>query len=167
MLVACEYSGVVRDYFAALGHFAVSCDLLPSETRGRHYRGDVFDIIDDGWDMLIAFPPCTYLCVSGMHYTVRGLRDPKLTEDAVDFFLRLWNSSIPKICIENPIGIMSSRLRKPDQIIQPYQFGHDASKATCLWLKNLPKLPIDPLLYVEPRILAGKPRWGKPNKRRS
>ncbi len=146
VLVACEYSGTVRDAFIALGHDAISCDLLPTDRPGPHYQGDVFDIINDGYDLMIAHPPCTYLSVSGMHWTVRGLRDPQLTEDAADFFMKLANANIPKIAIENPVCIMSSRWRKPDQIVQPWWFGHDASKKTCLWLKNLPLLiPTDKL----------------------
>ncbi len=163
VLVACEYSGRVRDAFIARGHTAMSCDLLPTDVVGPHYQGDVFDIINDGWDLMIAHPPCTYLSVSGMHWTTRGLRDPQLTEDALDFVQRLMNAPIAKITIENPISVISSRIRKPDQIINPYQFGHDASKKTCLWLKNLPALI--PTQYVEPRIVitpSGKPakRWG-------
>ena len=140
LLVACEYSGRVRDAFRALGWDATSCDLLPSETPGPHHTGRVEDIIGDGWDMLIAFPPCTYLCSSGMHWTRRGLRDPKLTEEALDFVRLFLDAPIPKVAVENPIGVISSRIRKPDQIIHPHQFGEDASKATCLWLKGLPLL---------------------------
>ena len=157
ILIACEYSGTVRDAFAAKGHYALSCDLLPTDAPGLHYQGDVFDIINDGWDMMIAHPPCTYLSVSGMHWTARGLRDPQLTEDALDFVTRLMAASIPRIAIENPISVISSRIRKPDQIINPWQFGHDASKRTCLWLKNLPLLT--PTDIVEPRIVNGKKRW--------
>lgn len=140
VLIACEYSGIVRDAFIRGGHDAISCDLLPTESPGPHYQGDVFDIINDGWDLMIAHPPCTYLSVSGMHWTTRGLRDPKLTEDALEFVKRLMDAPIPKIAIENPVSVISSRIRKPDQIIQPWMFGHDASKKTCLWLKNLPLL---------------------------
>jgi len=140
VLIACEYSGIVRDAFIARGHDAMSCDLLPTDAPGPHYQGDVFDVIGDGWDMMIAHPPCTYLSVSGMHWTTRGLRDPKLTEDALDFVRALMNAPIPKICIENPVSVISSRIRKPDQIIQPWYWGDDASKKTCLWLKSLPKL---------------------------
>jgi site-specific DNA-cytosine methylase len=140
VLVACESSGTVRDAFRALGHDALSCDLLPSDNGGPHYQGDVTDILGEGWDLMIAHPPCTYLSVSGMHWTTRGLRDPKLTEDALDFVRLLMAAPIPRICIENPVSIISSRIRKPDQIIQPWQFGDDASKKTCLWLKGLPML---------------------------
>ncbi len=140
VLVACEYSGRVRDAFLALGHQAMSCDLLPTDAPGPHHQGDVFDVINDGWDLMIAHPPCTYLSVSGMHWTTRGLRDPQLTEDAMVFVERLMNASIKRIALENPVSIISSRIRKPDQIIQPWWFGEDASKKTCLWLKDLPKL---------------------------
>ena len=158
VLVACEYSGRVRDAFIAHGHDALSCDLLPTDSPGPHYQGDVMDIIAGGWDLMVAHPPCTFLSVSGMHWTTRGLRDPKLTEDALDFVKLLMAAPIPRIAIENPISVISSRIRKPDQIITPYQFGHDASKKTCLWLKNLP--PLRPTSYVEPRIVNGRPRWG-------
>jgi hypothetical protein len=158
ILIACEYSGVVRDAFIAKGHEAMSCDLLPTDVAGPHYQGDVMDIINDGWDLMIAHPPCTYLSVSGMHWTTRGLRDPKLTEDALGFVKQLMDAPINKICIENPVSIISSRLRKPDQSVNPYHFGHDASKKTCLWLKNLPLLT--PTDFVEPRIVNGKKRWG-------
>ena len=157
VLVACEYSGTVRDAFLAKGHEAMSCDLLPTDVPGPHYQGDVFDIINDGWDLMIAHPPCTYLSVSGMHWTKRGLRDPKLTEDALSFVRSLLDASIGKIALENPISIISSRIRKPDQIVNPWQFGHDASKKTCLWLKNLPLL--HPTKIIEPRIVEGKKRW--------
>ena len=140
VLIACEYSGVVRDAFIAKGHDALSCDLLPTDKPGPHYQGDVFDIINNGWDLMIAHPPCTYLAVSGMHWTTRGLRDPKLTDDALNFVQRLMEAPIERIALENPVSVISSRIRKPDQIIQPWWFGHDASKKTCLWLKNLPLL---------------------------
>lgn len=151
VLVACEFSGTVRDAFASLGHDAWSCDLLPSETKGNHYQGDVLDILGDRWDLMIAHPPCTYLAVSGMHWTTRGYRDPKLTEDALDFVQRLLKAPIPKIALENPVSVISSRIRKPDQIIHPYWFGDDASKKTCLWLKGLPKLQPDPKIVIAPR----------------
>jgi hypothetical protein len=157
VLIACESSGVVRDAFKALGHHAVSCDLLPTEKEGHHYQGDIFDIINHHWDLLIAHPPCTYLCSSGMHWTTRGFRDPQLTEDALLFVQRLMDAPIQRIAIENPVGAISTLIRKPDQIIQPYQFGDDASKKTCLWLKGLPILK--PTQYMEPRIVNGKQRW--------
>lgn len=158
VLVACEYSGRVRDAFRALGHDAVSCDLLPSDAGDPHHHGDVLEIINDGWDLMIAHPPCTYLSVSGMHWTARGLRDPQLTEDALTFVRLLLDAQIPRIAVENPISVISSRIRKPDQVIQPYQFGHDASKATCLWLKGLPLLM--PTQEIPPRIVDGRKRWG-------
>jgi hypothetical protein len=160
VLVACEYSGVVRDAFLRAGHYALSCDLLPCESTasGDHYQGDVRDVLDHGWDLMIAHPPCTYLSVSGMHWTRRGLRDPKLTEDALGFVRALMDAPIEGIAIENPVSVISSRIRKPDQIVQPWQFGHDASKKTCLWLKNLPLLHATKI--VEPRIVNGRKRWG-------
>ena len=157
VLIACESSGTVRDAFIRAGHDAMSCDILPTEKPGPHYQGDVRDVLGDGWDLLIGHPPCTYLSVSGMHWTTRGLRDPQLTEDALAFARLLMDAPIARIAIENPVSIISSRIRKPDQIIQPYQFGHDASKKTCLWLKGLP--PLRPTAFVDPRIVDGKPRW--------
>ncbi len=158
VLVACEYSGTVRDAFRRRGHDAVSCDLLPTDAPGPHYQGPVQDIISDGWDLMIAHPPCTYLSVSGMHWTKRGLRDPQLTEDALEFVRMLMCAPVPRIAVENPVSVISSRIRKPDQIITPYQFGHDASKKTCLWLQGLPLLR--PTQMVEPRIIGGRKRWG-------
>jgi hypothetical protein len=158
VLVACEYSGTVRDAFRRLGHHAVSCDLLPTDAPGPHHQGDVTDLLGAGWDMMIAHPPCTYLSVSGMHWTSRGLRDPQLTEDALAFVRLLMSAPIPRIAVENPISVVSSRIRKPDQIVQPWQYGHDASKATCLWFKGLP--PLTPTSTVEPRIVNGRKRWG-------
>jgi hypothetical protein len=158
VLVACEYSGTVRDAFLARGHDAVSCDLLPTDAPGPHYQGPVQDIMGDGWDLMIAHPPCTYLSVSGMHWTTRGLRDPQLTEDALAFVRMLMDAPVPRIAVENPISVISTRIRKPDQIITPSQFGHDASKKTCLWLKGLPLLR--PTQLVEPRIIGGRKRWG-------
>lgn len=142
VLVACEFSGVVRNAFLKRGHMAYSCDLLPAEDGSAwHIQGDCLSIMDDwDWDLLIAHPPCTYLCVSGLHWNKRVPGRDKLTEEAARFFMQIAQSPIPKIAIENPIGCMSTRYRKPDQIIQPWQFGHPESKATCLWLKNLPKL---------------------------
>jgi hypothetical protein len=158
VLIACEYSGRVRDAFIRGGHEAMSCDLLPTDAPGPHYQGSVLDILNDGWDLMIAHPPCTYLSVSGMHWTTRGLRDPKLTEDALDFVNILLNAPIEKIALENPVSIISSRIRKPNQIIQPYEYGHDASKKTCLWLKNLP--PLMPTKIIEPKIVGNKKIWG-------
>ena len=158
VLIACEYSGKVRDAFIAKGHKAMSCDILPTDVEGPHYQGDVLDIINNGWDLMVAHPPCTYLSVSGIHWATRGLRDPKLTEDALAFVKQLMDAPINRICIENPVSIISSRFRKPDQSVNPYHFGHDASKKTCLWLKNLPLLT--PTNFIEPRMVNGKKRWG-------
>jgi site-specific DNA-cytosine methylase len=137
VLVACEYSGAVRDAFRARGHEAVSCDLLPSETPGPHYEGDVRDIINANWDLMIAHPPCTHLAVSG----ARWFKDKQQEQaEALEFVRLLLAADIPRIALENPVSIISSKVRKPDQIIQPWQFGHGETKATCLWLKNLPRL---------------------------
>ena len=131
--------------------------ILPSEVGGPHIQGDVLEVIDQDWDMMIAHPPCTYLSSSGMHWTTRGLRDPELTEDALAFVRKLLDADIEKIAVENPVGAISTRIRKPDQYIHPYQFGDDASKKTGLWLKGLPCLI--PTNYIEPRMVGGKPRW--------
>lgn len=139
VLIACEFSGTVRDAFIAKGHDAISCDLLPTEKPGPHYQGDVFDIIDYGFDLMIAHPPCTHLSVSGARHFVEKRIDGR-QQAAVSFFKKLAKSDIEMIAIENPISIISSLWRKPDQIIQPWQFGHGETKSTCLWLKNLPKL---------------------------
>ena len=157
VLVACEYSGTVRDAFRAAGHDALSCDLLPTDVPGPHYQGDVTDIINDGWDLMVAHPPCTYLCSSGLHWNKRRPERAQMTEDALKFVQFLLDAPIPRIALENPIGCIGTRIRKADQTIQPWQFGHDASKSTCLWLKNLPLLT--PTEVVEPRIANGKKRW--------
>lgn len=160
VLVACEFSGRVRDAFAALGHTAVSCDLLPSETPGDHYIGDVRDILSQHWDMMVAHPPCTYLASSGARWW--GGRQQEQA-DAIAFFMDLVNAPIPRICIENPIGRMSVCYRKPDQIIQPWQFGHGETKATCLWLKGLsPLRPTDIVTGRYPAVHRMAPsvdRW--------
>lgn len=153
VLVACEYSGIVRDAFAARGWDALSCDLLPTDAPGKHHTGDVRELLAQQWDILIAFPPCTYLCSSGMHWTVRGKRDPQLTEDALDFVRLLMGANAPHIALENPVGAISTRIRKPDCIIHPWQFGHPESKTTCLWLKNLPPL--------KPTNVLAKPESGR------
>ena len=140
VLIACEYSGTVRDAFRARGHDAVSCDLLPTDKPGPHYQGDVSDIINDGWDLMIAHPPCTYLCSSGLHWNKKRPERAAKTEEALRFVEFLMNAPIKRIAIENPIGCISTRICKPDQTIQPWQFGHPESKATCLWLKALPAL---------------------------
>lgn len=146
VLVACEYSGRVRDAFRALGHEAMSCDLLPAEVQGPHYEGDVFDIINDGWDLMIAHPPCTHLAVSGARWFKEKVAEQS---EALAFVRRLLDAPIQRIALENPISIISSRIRRPDQIIQPWQFGHGETKATCLWLKGLPLLK--PTQVVEGR----------------
>lgn len=155
VLVACECSGIVRDAFAANGHDAWSCDIVPRP--GNHLFRDALEVLADGWDLMIAHPPCTYLASSGLHWNSRRSGRAEKTEDALAFVMALMDAPIEKICIENPVGIISTRIRRPDQIIQPHQFGHDASKATCLWLKNLP--PLEPTEHVAPRLVNGKPRW--------
>jgi len=175
VLVACEYSGRVRDAFIALGHDAMSCDLLPSDSPGPHYKGDISDVINDDWDLMIAHPPCTYLTIAAewaykdkqtkriKEGTLIGAERKAAREEAIEFVMMLANAPIKRIAIENPIGVLSSRWRKPDQFIQPYEYGDDASKRTCLWLKNLP--PLVPTKQIEPRWVidnTGKPqpRWG-------
>jgi hypothetical protein len=137
VLVACEYSGTVRDAFRARGHDALSCDLLHTEKPGPHYQGDVFDIINDGWDLMIAHPPCTHLAVSGARWWKGKLNEQA---EALWFVAQLMGAPIPRIAIENPVSKISTAIRKPDQIVQPWQFGHGETKATCLWLRGLPKL---------------------------
>jgi site-specific DNA-cytosine methylase len=137
ILIACEYSGIVRDAFLALGHDAMSCDLLPTERLGPHFEGDVRKVLNAKWDLMIAHPPCTHLAVSG----ARWFKDKKDEQiEALGFVQELLNAPIPLIALENPISIISSHIRKPDQILQPWMFGHGETKATCLWLKNLPNL---------------------------
>jgi hypothetical protein len=148
VLVACEYSGKVRDAFIALGHEAMSCDLLPTDVKGPHYAGDVRDVIDYPWDLMIAHPPCTDLSVSGAAWFKEKRLDGR-QQSGASFFMMLAKSDIPRIAIENPVCVMSSLWRKPDQIIQPWMFGHGETKATCLWLKGLPKL--EPTNIVEGR----------------
>lgn len=146
VLVACEYSGRVRDAFLRNGHDAMSCDLLPTDSPGPHYEGDVRDVLYDGWDIMIAHPPCTHLAVSG----ARWFKDKQVEQqEALEFVRLLLEAPIDRIALENPISIISSRIRKPDQIVQPWMFGHGETKATCLWLKNLPKL--EPTDIVEGR----------------
>ncbi len=139
VLIACEYSGRVRDAFLALGHDAMSCDLLPTDVEGPHYHGDVRDVLDYPWDLMIAHPPCTDLSVSGARH-FEAKRTVGSQQASASFFMMLAKRDIPRIAIENPVCIMSSLWRKPDQIIHPWQFGHGETKATCLWLKGLPKL---------------------------
>jgi site-specific DNA-cytosine methylase len=157
ILVACEMSGRVRDAFIKRGHEAMSCDLLDTLVEGPHYKGDVFDIINDGWDLMIAHPPCTDIAISGSKYFKEKIADGR-QQRALDFVQLLIDAPISKICIENPVSVISTKIRKPDQIIQPYEYGHDASKRTCLWLKGLPLLK--GTVYVEPRIVGGYSRWG-------
>ena len=160
VLVACEYSGTVRDAFIAAGHEALSCDLLPTDNPGPHYQGDVRDVLSDGWDLMIAHPPCTHLAVSG----ARWFKDKQAEQaEALDFVRLLLDAPIERIALENPVSVISSRIRKPDQIIQPWQFGHGETKATCLWLKGLPKLtPTDIVDGREARVHKLPPsadRW--------
>ena len=137
VLVACEFSGIVREAFRSRGHDATSCDVLPSELPGPHFQGPVELLLEEPWDMMVAFPPCTYLAVSGARY-FKDRRAQQL--NAMAFVRLLISADIPRIALENPVGVISTRYRKPDQIIQPWQFGHPESKKTCLWLKGLPKL---------------------------
>jgi hypothetical protein len=167
ILVACEHSGAVRDAFRALGHDALSCDLLPSDNGGPHYQGDVRDILGEGWDMVLAFPPCTHLAVSGAKHFAAKQADGR-QQEGIDFFMLFTQLECPRVAIENPVGIMSSHYRKPDQIIQPWQFGHGETKATCLWLKGLPKLmPTNVVEGREARIHRMPPgpnRWKERSK---
>lgn len=160
VLVACEYSGAVRDAFIRAGHKAMSCDMLPTDVPGPHYQGDVRDVLDDGWDLMIAHPPCTHLAVSGARWFKHKQQEQA---EALDFVRLLLDAPIPRIALENPISIISSRIRKPDQVIQPWQFGHGETKATCLWLKNLPLLkPTNIVEGREPRVhrmAPGPDRW--------
>lgn len=160
ILIACEYSGTVREAFSKLGHDAWSCDILETEIPGNHLQCDVREILGDGWDMMIAHPPCTHLAVSG----ARWFKDKKVEQaEALEFVRLLLNAPIQKIALENPISIISSHIRKPDQIIQPWQYGHGETKATCLWLQNLPKLqPTNIVEGKEQRIWKmppGENRW--------
>ena len=160
VLVACEFSGVVRDAFIARGHEAMSCDLLPTEVPGPHHQGDVLDVLGDGWDLMVAHPPYTHLAVSG----ARWFKDKQEEQrDALEFVHALLMAPIPRIALENPVSIISSRIRKPDQIIQPWQFGHGETKATCLWLKGLPKLQatdvVDGREQRVHRMPPGPDRW--------
>jgi site-specific DNA-cytosine methylase len=167
VLVACEYSGRVREAFRAKGHDAWSCDLLPTEDDGPHIQGDVSVLLDDiwganDWDLMVAHPPCTHLSVSGAAHFEEKRADGR-QQEAIDFFMALTRAPIPRIAIENPVCIMSSVWRGPDQIIQPWEFGHGETKATCLWLKGLP--PLKPTKIVsgrEPRVhrmSPGPDRW--------
>ncbi len=163
ILIACEYSGVVRDAFRKKRHDAWSCDILPTDSEHtHHYECDVFDVLSHGWDMMIAHPPCTHLAVSGARYFKEKIADGR-QQEGMDFFMKMINAPIDRICVENPVCIMSTKYRKPDQIIQPWQFGHGETKATCLWLRELPKL--EPTNIVEGReqriwkLSPSKDRW--------
>jgi hypothetical protein len=151
VLVACEYSGIVRDAFAAKGHDAWSCDILPTESPGNHFQGDVSEHLDKGWDLMIAHPPCTHLAVSGARWFTEGKKPWSLQEEALDFVRKLLDAPIDKIALENPVSVISTKIRKPNQIIQPFEYGHDVTKKTCLWLKNLPNLK--PTKIVKPDIV--------------
>lgn len=166
ILIACEFSGTVRDCFLAMGHNAISCDLLPTESPGPHIVGDCIDVIYnsgkfgfDRWDMVIAHPPCTYLSASGLHWNKRQPERAEKTEAALAFVRAIWKAPVEKLVIENPVGCINTRLEfmpKP-QYVQPFDFGEDASKKTGLWMRGL--APLQPTEYVEPRIVNGKPRW--------
>lgn len=180
VLIACEYSGIVRDAFAAKGHDAWSCDILPTENEGNHIQDDVLKHLDKSWDLMIAHPPCTYLSNAGIRwfnvekYGDKAIERRRLRLDAMEFVKKFYDNNISKVCIENPVGYLNYNWKKPDQIIQPYYFGDEDSKRTCLWLKNLPKLKHTKL--VKPKIYGyyktgkkiGKPiyfhewhKWGK------
>ena len=157
VLIGCEFSGIVREAFKARGHDAWSCDLLPTELPGQHIQGDVLRILNDWWDLAIFHPPCTYLASSGLHWNKRIPGREKLTEESLEFVRALLNAPIPRIALENPIGRINTAIRKPDQIIQPWMFGHAEAKATCLWLKNLPLL--NPTNQLTPRGGDYKRGW--------
>lgn len=150
VLVACEYSGVVREAFRAKGHDAWSCDLLPTDVPGQHFTGDVTPILEQPWDLIIAHPPCTDLAVSGAKHFAAKIADGR-QQRSIDFFMLFAVHPCPRIAIENPIGIMSTKWRKPDQIVHPYHFGDPHEKATCLWLKNLPPLAYTNVVKPEPK----------------
>jgi hypothetical protein len=146
VLVACEFTGTVRRAFRELGHNAWSCDILPAEDGGPHIQGDVRQVLGDGWDLMVAHPPCTHLAVSGARHFHRKQVEQA---EALEFVRTLMDAPIPRIALENPVSVISSRIRKPDQIIQPYQFGHPESKKTCLWLKGLN--PLQPTAVMQMR----------------
>ena len=151
VLIACEYSGIVRDAFTSKGHDAWSCDILPTESPGNHFQGDILEHLDKGWDLMIAHPPCTHLAVSGARWFTEGKKPWSLQEEALDFVRKLLAAPIDKIALENPVSVISTKIRKPNQIIQPFEYGHDVTKRTCLWLKNLPNLK--PTKIVKPDIV--------------
>lgn len=158
VLIACEYSGTVREAFKKNGHDVTSCDLEKTDIPGNHYQGDVFDIINEGWDMMIAFPPCTHLAVSGARHFKQKIADGR-QQQGINFFMALANASIPRIALENPVGIMSRLYKKPTQIIQPFEFGDPVRKTTCLWLKNIP--PLAPTNDVSSQVLYYESPQGK------
>lgn len=151
VLVGCEFSGIVREAFRLRGHDAWSCDLLPTEIEGQHIQGDVLNILNDRWDLAIFHPPCTHLAVSGARYFKYKQREQA---DALEFVRQLLDAPIPKIALENPVSVISTRIRKPDQIIQPWMFGHEETKTTCLWLKNLPELVPTKVMEIRNRNLT-------------
>jgi len=167
VLIACEFSGIVRDAFIKKGHYAMSCDLLPTEKPGAHYEGDILDILSfdiayQEWDLMVAFPPCTHLAVSGARWFKQKRADGR-QQQGIDFFMKFTDSRCKKIAIENPVGIMSTIYRKPDQIIQPYEHGDPFSKKTCLWLRDLPRLQptniVDKGEQVKYKSGKSMPRW--------
>jgi site-specific DNA-cytosine methylase len=162
VLIACECSGVVREAFRVRGHDAWSCDILPTEMPGQHIQDDVLKHLDEGWDLMIAHPPCTHLAVSGARWFKEKKEDGR-QQEGIDFFMNLVNAAIPHVCVENPVGIMSSFYRKPDQIIQPWMFGESFQKTTCLWLKNLPLLKptkiVDKGEFITHKSGKKKPKW--------
>ena len=162
VLVACEYSGTVRDAFIALGHDAMSCDLLPTDVPGPHYQGDVTDLLDEWWDLMIAHPPCTDLAVSGARHFAAKIADGR-QEAALNFVRVLLKprKNIKRVVVENPVSVISSKIRKPNQIIQPHQFGHPEFKATCLWEEGVPLLKPTEVLEVPDK---GSPEWKAWNK---
>ena len=165
VLIACEYSGRVRDAFIKKGHDSISCDILPTDSHGPQYQGDVKDMLDEHWDMIIAFPPCDHLAVSGARWFKEKQADGR-QQQGIDFFMMFANHPCEKIAIENPVGIMSTLWRKPNQIVQPWQFGHGETKATCLWLKGLPKLkPTNIVEGRENRIWKMSPSKDRAKKR--
>ena len=162
VLVGCEYSGRIRDAFRRHGHYAMSCDLLPTEVDGPHYQGPVEDVLNDGWDLAVFHPPCTHLAVSGSRHFPEKIADGR-QQAALEFVRLLMASPIPRWALENPVSVISSAIRPPDQIVQPWEYGHGEVKATCLWLKNLPRLkPTDCVEGRDPRVHLMPPspdRW--------
>lgn len=165
ILIACEYSGTVRDAFAAKGHYAMSCDLLPTETNGHHYQGDIFDVLYEDWDLMIAHPPCTHLSKAGGWCWKFKQQEQ---QESVEFVKKLWDTKIKKICIENPIGFLNTNWKSPSQIIHPYYFGDPWMKETCIWLKGLPKLlwSSESTLFYEKTNVEPIGNWVKPGNNR-